>query len=104
MYAIRSYYGYPLVIKGKYYDAIIAYNAEQAQSAFNRISAKWGLPIIVQEFIRGQEFNVTGLGDGKGNAVSIVPMRKLYITDKGKAWSGISIGDENIIKLTRKFT
>lgn len=96
-------FGFPLVVKGKYYDAIVAYNAEQAQSAFNRISAKWGLPIIVQEFIHGQEFNVTGLGDGNGNAISIVPMRKLYITDKGKAWSGISIGDENIIKLTKKF-
>jgi carbamoyl-phosphate synthase large subunit len=102
-YPISVEYGFPLVVKGKYYDAIVAYNAEQAQSAFNRISAKWGLPIIIQEFIRGQEFNVTGLGDGLGNAISIVPMRKLYITDKGKAWSGISIGEENLLKLTRKF-
>lgn len=102
-YPVSVDYGFPLVVKGKYYDAIVAYNAEQAQSAYNRISAKWGLPIIIQEFIHGQEFNVTGLGDGRGNAISVVPMRKLYITDKGKAWSGISIGEEKLIKLTRQF-
>jgi carbamoyl-phosphate synthase large subunit len=31
-------------------------------------------------------------------------MRKLYITDKGKAWSGIVIDDPSLLKLTRKFT
>ena len=30
-------------------------------------------------------------------------MRKLYITDKGKAWAGITIDDESFIQLARKF-
>jgi carbamoyl-phosphate synthase large subunit len=30
-------------------------------------------------------------------------MRKQYITDKGKAWGGISIADEKILGMTRKF-
>ena len=100
---LASEYGFPLVVKGKFYDAGIAYNLEQATSHFNRISAKWGLPIIVQQFIHGTEFNITGLGDGKGNTISIVPMRKQYITDKGKAWGGISISDKNMLDLTNKF-
>jgi len=70
---------------------------------FNKISAKWGLPIILQEFAHGTEFNVTGLGDGNGNTISAVPMRKQYITDKGKAWGGIAITDEKLLKLTRHF-
>jgi carbamoyl-phosphate synthase large subunit len=46
---------------------------------------------------------VTGLGDGKGNTIAAVPMRKQYITDKGKAWGGISISDHKILDLTKKF-
>ncbi|MES2678816.1 MAG: ATP-grasp domain-containing protein [Bacteroidota bacterium] len=91
---------YPMVIKGKFYDALVVHSFGQAVDAFNKISSKWGLPIIVQEFIQGQEVNVTVLGDGKGNTIGAVPMRKQYITDKGKAWSGISISDEKLLELT----
>ena len=45
--------GFPLVVKGKFYDAIIANTLEHAQKAFYKIQAKWGLPIIIQEFING---------------------------------------------------
>ena len=96
-------FGYPLVVKGKFYDAIIANTLEQANKAFYKIQAKWGLPIIVQEFINGTEINIAALGDGNGNTISVIPMRKLYITDKGKAWAGITLDDENYISLARKF-
>ncbi len=76
---------YPMVIKGRYYDAYIASSYEQASSYFYKIVAKWGYPVIVQEFVTGTEVNVTALGNGKGSCIGAVPMRKLYITDKGKA-------------------
>ena len=79
---------YPMVIKGRYYDAYIASSFEQATSYFYKIVAKWGYPVIVQEFITGTEVNVTALGDGKGTCIGAVPMRKLYITDKGKPGQG----------------
>lgn len=92
--------GYPIVIKGKFYDAKIAYTADQARQHFNKISAEWGLPVIVQEFLHGSEVNVCGIGDGKGLAIGAVPMRKLYITDKGKAWAGVTLDDEKLIEIT----
>ncbi len=94
---------YPIVVKGKFYDAIITNSYEQTEKAFQKIQAKWGLPIILQEFIKGTEINIAALGDGNGNAISIIPMRKLYITDKGKAWAGITLEDESLIKLAQKF-
>ncbi len=97
-------FGYPLVVKGKFYDAVVAYTLEQAQKAFYKISAKWGLPIIVQEFITGTEINIAVLGDGTGRMISAIPMRKLYITDKGKAWSGITLEDESLLQLAQAFT
>lgn len=103
LYACAEAFGYPLVVKGKYYDAIIAYTMEQAEKAFYKLSAKWGMPIIVQQFITGTEINIAALGDGNGNAISIIPMRKLYITDKGKAWAGITLEDPALIDLAKKF-
>ena len=100
--ALKEKFTYPLVVKGKFYDASVAYTPEQAASYFNKISAKWGLPIIIQQFVHGQEVNVTALGDGKGNTIGAVPMRKTYITDKGKAWAGISISDDKLMSMTKK--
>lgn len=101
--SLVSEFSFPMIVKGKFYDASIAYSIEQVKTYFNKISAKWGLPIIIQEFIHGTEFNVTGLGDGKGHTIAAVPMRKQYITDKGKAWGGISISDEKMLEMTKKF-
>ncbi len=101
--SLQSEFSFPMIVKGKFYDASVAYSIEQVKSYYNKITAKWGLPIIIQEFIHGTEFNVTGLGDGKGNTIAAVPMRKQYITEKGKAWGGISISDEEMLDMTRKF-
>ena len=103
VYSLLSEFTFPMLVKGKFYDASIAYSIEQVKSYFNKISAKWGLPIIIQEFVHGTEFNVTGLGDGKGNMIAAVPMRKQYITDKGKAWGGITISDQKMLDMTRTF-
>lgn len=93
---------YPVMVKGKYYDAYKAYSEEQAVAYFHKMSAKWGLPVILQEFIDGTEVNVIALGDGKGNLTAAVPMRKQYITDKGKAWGGITIEDQSLLDLAQK--
>lgn len=103
LYTIGEEFGYPMVVKGKYYEAEVAYTLEQAQKSFYKISAKWGLPIIVQQYIKGTEVNIAALGDGEGNATSIIPMKKMYITDKGKAWAGITLEDDALIDLAKKF-
>jgi len=95
-------FSFPMVVKGKFYDAYIAYNREQVASWFGSIAAKWGLPVIIQEFVKGTEVNVVALGDGLGNTIGAVPIRKQYITDKGKAWGGITLDDKKMLDLTRK--
>jgi carbamoyl-phosphate synthase large subunit len=100
--SLRDEFTYPIVVKGKFYDASISYSTDQVYNHFNKISAKWGLPIIIQEHIFGTEVNVTALGDGQGGMIGAVAMRKQYITDKGKAWAGISIDDKKLIAMARK--
>lgn len=103
LYYAGEQLGYPMVVKGKFYEAEVCYTLEQAQKAFYKLSSKWGLPIIAQQFINGMELNIAVLGDGNGNAISIIPMRKLYITDKGKAWAGITLEDETLIQVAQTF-
>jgi carbamoyl-phosphate synthase large subunit len=102
IFSLIGDFHYPVVVKGKYYDAYIAYNAEQVRTHFNKISSKWGVPIIIQQFVYGSEYNITALGDGKGNTIGAVPMRKQFITDKGKAWAGITIDEKQLLDMTRK--
>ncbi len=98
---VTEKFGFPVVVKGKFYDAYIVNSREQLTHWFMKISAKWGLPVVVQEFVRGTEVNVVALGDGRGNTIGAVPMRKQYITDKGKAWGGITLDDKKMMELTR---
>jgi carbamoyl-phosphate synthase large subunit len=101
IYSIQSHFDYPVAVKGIFYDAVIANNFEEALSAFHRLREKWGLPIVVQEFVQGEEYNVCALGDN-GATVGAVAMKKLYITDKGKGWSGITIREPALMALTEK--
>lgn len=91
---------YPYFIKGKFYEAFKVVNNSQGVYYFNKLSAKWGLPVVVQQAINGAEVNVIALGDGEGNTVAAVAMRKQYITDKGKAWGGITLNDERLLEIT----
>jgi carbamoyl-phosphate synthase large subunit len=95
--------GWPLVLKGRWYEAQVAHTLAQAESAFAHLQARWGLPLLAQRFVAGQELNVAGLADGRGRCLSAVPMRKLTITDKGKAWAGITIADDSLTELAHRF-
>lgn len=90
----------PFMIKGKFYDAYLANSPDEAIGYFYKINAKWGLPVIMQQYVRGTEVNVIALGDGHGRTIGAVPMKKQYITDKGKAWGGIAISDPFLLRLT----
>lgn len=87
---------YPLVVKGCFYDAVVAYDAQQAIAAYHRIAAQWGHPVLVQSHVAGDEYNLCAIGDGHGRMLGPVMMKKRALTDKGKAWAGICIADPAI--------
>ena len=94
---------YPLIVKGLYYDAKLAFNAEEAVAAFHRIAGEWGLPVLAQRWIQGEEVNLAGVGDGEGGLTGAVMMKKRALTDKGKGWAGISIHDEELLSAAQGF-
>jgi len=97
--AASSKLGLPLVVKGVYYGATVAYSEAEAVAAFHHYASQWGLPVIVQQFVPGEEYNVAALGDGNGNLAGAVAMRKMMITDKGKGWCGVAIDNRELIDI-----
>jgi carbamoyl-phosphate synthase large subunit len=81
------------VVKGRFYEAEVVHSAVEAERCFHRLAAKWGLPVIIQEFLPGEEYDIAAVGDGRGGLLGAVPMRKMQLTDKGKAWGGVTISD-----------
>jgi carbamoyl-phosphate synthase large subunit len=56
----------------------------------------------VHKYIQWEQYNVAALGDGTGRTVGAVPMRKMALTDKGKAWAGVTVRDEQLLDTTRR--
>lgn len=89
-------WSYPMVVKGLFYGAHIVHSADQAADAFREIAAQWGYPVLVQRLVEGEEYNLTAVCDGSGEMLGEVMMKKMAVTDKGKAWSGVSIFDQTL--------
>lgn len=101
--SLEEEFDFPVFVKGAFYEAYKAYNKGQIIANFNKLSAKWGLPVIIQEAVEGTEIVVAGMSDGKGNLIGAIPLRKLYITSSGKGWSGVVLDDESLIAVAEKF-
>lgn len=93
--------GFPLAVKGIFYESYTAYSLDEAIVYFYKIKNKWGIPVIIQQYINGEEYDVVSLGDRKGKIKGAVAMRKLRITDKGKAWAGVTIMDDKLLNLAK---
>ncbi len=93
---------YPMVVKGLFYDASIVHTADEGAEAFRKIAASWGYPVLVQRYVEGHEVNLTAIGDGKGHLLGSVMMRKQAVTDKGKAWSCVTVENTHLRESAEK--
>ncbi len=103
LYSIHEHIPYPFYLKGQYYGARLARSVDEAVQAFHAVVAQWGLPVIVQQRVEGEEYDVVAVGDGEGGTVGAVPMKKTYLTDKGKGWAGVAVSDPALHDLTHRF-
>lgn len=93
--------GFPLFVKGVFYEAYLAHNYEEAVGYFYAMAGKWGVPVIFQKYIAGEECNVCALANN-GEMIGAVVMKKLFLTDKGKAWAGVTINNEEAKSTSKK--
>ena len=93
---------YPYVLKGPYCDAEVVRGPGEAYSLFYRLANRWGLPLLAQRYIEGEEYDVVCLGDGCGNMPGAVAMRKTMLTRLGKAWGAVTIHDPDMTDAARR--
>ena len=95
--------GFPLMVKGVFYKAYRAYTYQEAIQYFHSIVAEWGYPVLVQKVVEGEEMNVVGLGDGKGENLGLMAIKKLWITSLGKIWIGITVKNKSLLEAADRF-
>ncbi len=94
---------FPLMVKGNYYKAHKVHHLDHAIEAFYQISNEWGFPILIQEVVEGIELNLVGIGDGNGNLISAVAIKKLTTTSLGKIWTAVTIQNEQLMQIAKDF-
>jgi len=94
---------FPVMVKGLYYRAYRADNLQEASGFFDSIVEEWGYPVIVQQVVTGDEMNVIGLGYGTGRSLGLMGIKKLWITQLGKIWTGVTIKNEPMMQAAARF-
>lgn len=94
--------GYPVYVKGRLYQAHLANSREKLAEAYCDIVKVWGWPVIIQEVIVGEEYDVTGVGDGKGGIIKSCAIRKLLRTSNGKGFAGIVVDDPELDRMAQR--
>ena len=100
--------GFPLFLKGKQYGAGLVTSPAEVTDMFHSLMAAWGGPVIAQSAVggSGDEYDVVGLGDGRGGLLGSCAIRKIMLTSNGKAFGGIVVADpalqESVEKIIKK--
>lgn len=94
--------GYPVYVKGRLYHAHLVHAREGLAPAYEEIVHAWGWPVIVQESLTGEEYDVTGVGDGKGHISGRCSIRKLLRTGNGKGFAGIVVENAELDALSER--
>lgn len=94
--------GTPFVLKGALSDAAVCHSIEEGEYQYGQLFNQWGYPILMQQYIAGEEIDVIALADKKSRLAGAVVMKKFGLTPKGKAFSGITVEDEKPVQLTRQ--
>ena len=95
--------GTPVMVKGAFYKAYEAHTTKEALSHYHKLVAEWGYPILVQEVVEGDELNVVAVGDGEGGVLGRVAVKKMWITELGKIWTGVTIRHPAMLEATERF-
>ncbi len=97
-----SYFTYPLIVKAANGEACIVYSLEEAIVFSKQLASLWGWPLILQEFIKGDEYCIASLSDRRQDIVGSVCMKKLLKSKTGTAWMGVSAKEDLAIDFARK--
>ncbi len=100
--ALALQLGYPVFVKGRFYEAHLATTPKELYEAFASIASVWGTPVLVQEMVVGEEYDILGLGDGEGGLLASCSIRKMLRTSAGKGFAGVVVADPDLDELVAR--
>lgn len=100
--ALALQLGYPVYVKGRFYEAHLATTPKELYEAFASIASVWGTPVLVQEMVVGEEYDILGLGDGEGGLLASCSIRKMLRTSAGKGFAGVVVADPDLDELVAR--
>lgn len=93
---------YPMVIKGSLAGANIVHNCDELKVYYHSTLAEWGFPVLLQEKLVGEEYDITCLADTNHEPVAWTAIKKFAISSRGKASSGVIVNEPELGKLARE--
>lgn len=94
--------GYPVYVKGRYYEAWLVDSPSDLVQKYDAIVTKWGGPVLVQEALIGDEYDVLGLAGEAGEIIGHCTIRKMLRTQSGKGFAGIVVNDPQMMRLAKR--
>jgi len=83
--------GFPCLVKGKECGVFPVRNEELLRHFSDYCAVLHGWPIILQEWIAGEEYSIYGLSDSNSNLKSLLAVKKIGITDDGETWMSVTV-------------
>ncbi len=96
--------GFPLMVKGRYYGAKRAHNRAELQQHFQDMLVRWGGPVLLQQIVHGEEYDLVGLCGEGGGILGWSAIKKTVISAEGKGFGGVTIDDPELVELAGKLT
>jgi carbamoyl-phosphate synthase large subunit len=92
--------GVPFVLKALLNDARVCHSVEEGLVEYHKLFAKWGYPILLQEFVFGEEWDMMALCARDSSLLGAAVMKKLGLTEKGKAMAGVTVDSPELVALS----
>lgn len=94
--------GFPVMVKGAFYEAHRAEQADEVPALFRALARRWGLPVLVQAQASGAEIVAACLCDRPGRMQRCIAMRKFGMNEQGTTWCGITFRNEPFFRACQR--
>ena len=89
---------YPQVVKGRLSGAFPAPSSAAARIYVEEMAGASGWPVLIQEWISGEEYSVVALANEQYDIIGGAAMKKIGITEDGATWAGVTVEEDAVKK------
>ena len=84
-------------------DAQLAKTKDEAVAAFWRTAARWGYPVLAQEVVAGEEYDVCAVARA-GEILSMIAIKKTATSRSGKGIGAVVVDEPAVLEVSRLIT